>query len=158
MLYRHVREKLDRHFGLNQTTNNFPIGSMYRNIDFRLSPILTYAVWACTGKLGRHLGPNIYSVVVKHPLTVAQICTLRGQIFSHWGLNIHPLAVKYPLIWVQMFNPWWLNILSLRVKYPTPEVQIFTQLEAKNLLTGVKCPTAGVKYSPTEGQLSTPCG
>ena len=40
MLYRHVLEKLDRHFGLNPITNNFPIGRLYRNNDFRLSATL----------------------------------------------------------------------------------------------------------------------
>ena len=43
-LYRHVREKLDRHFGLYPTANNFSIRSPYRNGDFRLSSTLTYAV------------------------------------------------------------------------------------------------------------------
>ena len=43
-LYRHAREKLDRHFGLNTTPNNLPIGSPYRNSGFRLSATLTYAV------------------------------------------------------------------------------------------------------------------
>ena len=38
LLYRHIRELLDRHFGLNLTTNNFPIGSLYGNNDFRMSP------------------------------------------------------------------------------------------------------------------------
>ena len=40
-MYRHVRGKLDRHFDHNPTTNNFPIGSPFRNGDFGLSPTLT---------------------------------------------------------------------------------------------------------------------
>ena len=36
-----VREKVDRHFGNNPTTDNFPIGTPYRNSGFRLSPTLT---------------------------------------------------------------------------------------------------------------------
>ena len=43
-LYRHVREKLGRHFGVRPTASNFLIESIYTNGDFCTIPTLTYAV------------------------------------------------------------------------------------------------------------------